>query len=192
MHGRAGSSAHFISKDCHPERSEGRVHADCDEVQVSPLRCASAGMTKVLVGPEEFDLLTYFLGQWTLDREVVGVAVMKGVTTFTPAGPDTAEYFEEVSVHLADGQVLHGEQRYVYERISEGIAVYFHPSTQDGVRRLFHDLHFAGLRAEARHLCKEDLYRTTYVIDSRDAFTVRHVVRGPRKDYVLHTRYQRV
>jgi hypothetical protein len=152
-------------------------------------------MTKVFVGPEEFDLLTYFLGQWTLDREVVGVAVMKGVTTFTPAGPDTAAYFEDVSVHLADGQVLHGEQRYIYERTSDGLAVYFHPTPSEaaeGARRLFHELHFVELHAEASHLCNEDLYRSTYVIRSRDEFTVEHAVQGPRKDYVSHTRYQRV
>ncbi len=127
---------------------------------------------------------------------------MNGRATMRALASDRAEYHEVASIHLHDGQVLRGEQRYLYQQTQEGLAVYFHSaglSTQAG--ELFHNLRFVEedrgiLRASAQHQCEADLYRSEYAIlhatDGGESFTIQHDVRGPHKNYRLHTRYQRL
>jgi hypothetical protein len=57
---------------------------------------------------------------------------------------------------------------------------------EDG--RPFHD--FDEGRPEARHLCSEDAYRVSYEF-AQNGWLSRWEVSGPRKDYVMITRYRR-
>jgi hypothetical protein len=59
--------------------------------------------------------------------------------------------------------------------------------------RPFHD--FAAEKPEATHLCGEDRYRVSYQFDpggAADTWLSQWDVKGPAKDYVMTTRYQRL
>ena len=57
---------------------------------------------------------------------------------------------------------------------------------EDG--RPFHE--FDPARGEAEHLCEPDIYRVTYLFQP-DQWDSRWEVHGPKKDYVMETRYTR-
>lgn len=154
---------------------------------------------------EAGNILQWLLGEWRLSREVPGVAIMQGHAVFAGADAegDTAEYTEAVRVQMADAaQCFRGEQRYLYRQQEEGLAVYFAPPSLEA-GTLFHLLRFSvigeTLRADAEHQCKADVYASEYIIPlsreiglETDTFTVHHHVSGPRKQYSLLTRYQRL
>ena len=130
------------------------------------------------------------LGEWSLEREIPGRGSMKGRARFTLLDAGSALYEESGELCLEGGQTLHSRQSYVYEKRQDGFAVRFADT-----RELFHVMRFVasgdGLVAEARHLCVNDLYVSGYTVRADGSFEVRHQVRGPQKDYVIRTLYQR-
>jgi hypothetical protein len=144
-----------------------------------------------MMPPDPQHVFDRLLGMWSFVRAVSGQAKMTGNATITLLAEGVAQYVEKAHVTLADGKVLHGEQRYLYRKTSSGFGVLFHETGE-----LFHALTFVadddgGLRASATHDCKADLYRSEYVVGQDGEFRVRHVVRGPRKDYAIETIYSR-
>ena len=130
------------------------------------------------------------LGEWSLEREIPGRGRMKGYARFTRLDAETALYTESGELCLEGGQTLRSRQSYVYEKRDDGFAVRFADT-----RELFHVVRFAAsgddLVCEASHLCMNDLYLSAYTVHSDGNFEVRHEVRGPQKDYVIRTLYQR-
>ena len=130
------------------------------------------------------------LGDWSLEREIPGRGRMKGRARFTLLDAETALYEESGELCLEGGQTLHSRQSYVYEKREDGFAVRFADT-----REIFHVMWFLAsgddLVAEARHVCVNDLYLSGYTVRADGSFEVRHQVRGPQKDYVIRTLYQR-
>ena len=130
------------------------------------------------------------LGAWSLEREIPGRGCMKGRARFTLLDAGTALYEESGELCLEGGQTLRSRQSYVYEKRDDGFAVRFADT-----RELFHVVRFAAsgddLVCAASHLCMNDLYLSAYTVHSDGNFEVRHEVRGPQKDYVIRTWYQR-
>ena len=130
------------------------------------------------------------LGEWSLEREIPGRGRMKGCARFTLLDAETALYEESGELCLEGGQTLHSRQSYVYEKREDGFAVRFADT-----REIFHVMRFLAsgddLVAVARHVCVNDLYLSGYTVRADGSFEVRHQVRGPQKDYVIRTLYQR-
>ena len=130
------------------------------------------------------------LGEWSLERQIPGRGSMKGRARFTLLDAGSALYEESGELCLEGGQTLHSRQSYVYEKRQDGFAVRFADT-----RELFHVMRFVAsgddLVAEARHLCVNDLYVSGYTVRADGSFEVRHQVRGPQKNYVIRTLYQR-
>ncbi|WP_213805836.1 DUF6314 family protein [Granulicella sp. dw_53] len=139
---------------------------------------------------EEGWVLERLLGRWAFEREISGHGSMVGFAVFEVDGNRVA-YRESGEVKLLDGQRVRGEQKYLYESMQNGFAVYFHDT---GL--LFHQV---GLTAgedgvwqgNAHHDCKDDVYDSEYVFGRDGTFEVQHQVRGPKKDYVIKTVYRR-
>lgn len=133
--------------------------------------------------------LTRLLGQWRIVREVAGQASMSGVAVLERMADGRVFYRESAEVWLKNGKRLRGEQRYFYQAIEHGFAVYFYETGE-----LFEQVSFAGkvggeYVAAAEHRCKDDSYVSEYRFGEDGRFSVRHTVRGPRKDYVVQTMY---
>lgn len=130
--------------------------------------------------------LSHLHGEWTITRTVGQGGVMKGSAAFVETAPDTLAYSETGQNHLPDGTVLDFYQSYVYRNDNDGM----HADFTDG--RPFHTLEFENeKRAKARHLCGNDLYEGTYAFHDEDHFTLTWSVKGPKKDFVIQTKYNR-
>jgi hypothetical protein len=131
------------------------------------------------------------LGRWSFVREISGHGSMTGLATFEGVDANYAVYRESGELRLQGGETLRAEQRYVYAKVEDGFAVYFHDTGE-----LFQCVEFNAVEGDvwkgsASHLCKADVYDSEYCFHGEGTFLVRHAVRGPRKDYVIRTVYRR-
>jgi len=128
-------------------------------------------------------VLADFAGPWRFVRvidQADGAAVrVTGLAQFDWEGRDLA-YLERGTMHLPNGQSFHAERRYTWR---EGLNVYF----EDG--RFFHSVPPQG--GEAAHWCAPDDYRVAYDFGAWPQWRAVWTVRGPAKDYVMTTDYNR-
>ena len=142
---------------------------------------------------------------------------LEGTASFHPRFPTSDKsgksfdleylYTESGTFTTSTGHILTASRRYVY-RYSEAddtLSVWFvKPDNDLEVDYLFHKLLFvkpedarkAGASiAKADHLCVEDMYWTEYRLPIKGIalreFDIKHTVKGPGKDYVANTKYQR-
>jgi len=131
-------------------------------------------------------------GLWTLERRIAGRGAMRGTARLAPLPKGWIEYREEGELRLATGERLDATRSYRFRALPDGFAVFF----DEAAPRLFHEIRpvllpDGSLQGHARHLCAPDLYLSEYRFAPDGQFSVRHAVRGPRKDYTISTRYRR-
>ena len=100
-------------------------------------------------------------------------------------GEDGYVYEETGTLHPPSGPPLVASRRYLWLADGQDIRVSF----EDG--RPFHRLSLEVSRAEDRHDCAPDLYLVRYDFDQWPEWTSRWTVTGPRKNYLMTTRYTR-
>jgi hypothetical protein len=131
-------------------------------------------------------------GAWRLARTIEGQAAMAGIAVFTATAPGWLRYREEGRIRLADGKEFDGHREYLFERTPGGFSVHFAETPP----RLFHAIAVArdgdALAGSATHLCTPDTYDSSYRFLADGSFTIRHTVRGPRKDYLSATVFTRL
>lgn len=136
-------------------------------------------------------ILASLLGSWVLDRTVDDGSAMAGEANFVPRCDDGVDYRERGLLTLPGGQSLDAERRFIFIENEGGFAVLFAETPP----RLFHRVTLrrdgASLVGVATHLCSADLYETSYEFRPGEGFVVEHRVSGPRKRYVIVTRYWR-
>jgi len=124
-----------------------------------------------------------FLGIWDIAREVIPArgprAGFSGRAEWCRV-PGGASYVETGTLVVEGGAPMTAERRYFW---GDDLSVYF----DDG--RLFHQVPARG--GQARHFCDPDTYLVNYDFSGWPGFEVRHDVTGPRKDYVMVSRFTR-
>ncbi|MGZ9809586.1 DUF6314 family protein [Pseudoroseicyclus sp. H15] len=127
-----------------------------------------------------------FRGAWAIEREIADAlgpdAQFRGTARFEGAGEELA-YHETGQLVLGDGTALQGERRYLWHFRSGGVEVAF----EDG--RPFHTFRFDA--AEGTHPCGADFYEVSYDFSVFPAWVAEWRVTGPRKDYLMTSRYIR-
>ena len=131
--------------------------------------------------------LADFEGRWLVNRRIENAvgpdASFQGAVDFIP--DDAGLMMREVGEMAVDGQPpLRATRDYRWCDADDGIDVYF----DDG--RFFHRIG-QGACPEDRHDCAPDLYRVTYDFSAWPEWTSLWRVTGPRKDYVMRTRFSR-
>ena len=97
-----------------------------------------------------------------------------------------AWYQETGKMVLPDGQALSSIRRYRWDATSEGVDVHF----DDG--RFFHRIDLAHAAPQDRHFCDPDDYAVSYVFTQWPIWTSLWKVKGPRKNYEMHSSYQKL
>lgn len=151
-------------------------------------------------------ITTYPSGQFT------------GIANFHPRQPTNKQYDAEY-LYVEEGELvtdtglrMRGSRRYVYryqEKTDAMTAWFVKPDDGKSVDYFFHELQFhmadrvhkgaycdeEGWTAKSHHLCVADDYHVNYLFRFRGAalrqFMVRYWVKGPKKDYVSETWYER-
>ena len=136
-------------------------------------------------------------GSWTFERAIEGQASMHGTAVFhavPDAIPATLHCREQGRLRLLDGRSFDAHREYLYQGSPGGFAVLF----AERPPRLFHEIALlpgddgdTAWTGTAAHLCAADLYGSLYRFLDDGSFTLRHTVRGPRKDYVSLTNFRR-
>ncbi|HUS55673.1 MAG TPA: DUF6314 family protein [Thermohalobaculum sp.] len=133
----------------------------------------------------------WFRGQWQMVRIIENVpegviGEFWGECSFAPDGDGLT--CDEKGVLRFRGADFHSGRVSLWRFPGQGrIEVHY----EDG--RPFHD--FVADKPEATHLCGDDYYRVSYDFGpegDRDSWVSRWQVVGPRKDYVMATRYRRI
>ncbi len=130
--------------------------------------------------------LSDFAGEWTLAREIAqpgaGLARFEGRVCFTPDGTGLA-YHETGTLTLPGAAPMRAERAYLWREEGAEIVVLF----SDG--RPFH--RFDPAMPAAHHWCDPDDYRVRYHFAAWPDWRAEWRVTGPRKDYVMRSRYRR-
>lgn len=128
-----------------------------------------------------------FEGDWALSRRIVDrlgpEARFEGEARFTSV-PSGLLYRETGVLVVGGGQGFRAERSYFWHQTEAGRIAVEH---SDG--RAFHD--FDPAEPVARHLCGSDDYRVRYDFSHWPVWRAEWIVRGPRKDYTLTSRYAR-
>lgn len=130
-----------------------------------------------------------FEGCWRIDRQIddrlAGQAgALRGEAVFSAQG-DGLRYDETGTLRLAGQPALEARQSYFWRQAACGIAVSF----ADG--RPFHTIDLPGAHAAASHHCPPDTYLVRYDFSAWPEWSSIWTVTGPRKTYVMRTRYSR-
>jgi hypothetical protein len=135
------------------------------------------------------DLRAFLAGRWRIvrgieDRRAAQTGRLDGLGFWTPEGTGLL-YREDGVLRLGDFRGRAG-RAYRYEFPRPGRAEVRFP---DG--RGFHPLDLSTGEWRAGHRCGGDLYEGRFRAEGPLAWTVRWRVTGPRKDFVLVSRYRR-
>ena len=129
-------------------------------------------------------------GRWTLNRQITHaggeVNEFHGHATCTLDGDQLILDEEGVLSGLPGGATLKASRRYIMSEEAGHIAVFFHDM------RPFHAIPLGVARPEASHDCPPDTYEVSYDFSDLGAWRAIWSVSGPRKSYVMKTRYTRV
>lgn len=142
------------------------------------------------------DVFRALAGEWTLVRDIPGVGTVTGTASFLSTGPDLLRYREEGRFDQISGLSTVVYREYDYALDGDTIIVRFVPvPTTEPI------LHVLRLTPEGSqpwpataadvHVCRLDTYAGAYRFESPDRFTVEMRVRGPAKDYSMHSAYTR-
>ena len=129
-----------------------------------------------------------FEGRWQLDRQIEDAAQgpmqLQGEAVLARSGLRLV-YTETGQLMIPGQPPLTATQRYVWQSRAGWVAIRF----SDG--RPFHGFPLGAMRAEAVHLCDPDRYCVTYDFSNWPEWRSEWRVNGPRKDYVMRSRYRR-
>jgi hypothetical protein len=131
--------------------------------------------------------LTDFTGEWQLTRQIADnltgkASQFKGRASFTQDG-DQSVYHEVGRLMLAGAPPMTSERRYFWRQSNDQIDVFFDND------RPFHTIDFAT--SQSKHWCDPDQYDVRYAFQAWPMWTSEWWVKGPRKDYTLHSTYMK-
>ncbi len=137
----------------------------------------------------EGPVLADFEGDWRLERVIEDLKADQTLH-FTGGASfirdlDGLAYAESGRLVLPDGSRMEASRSYRWQEEGEGrVAVHF----EDG--SYFHSFELAT-RPSAEHWCDPDSYAASYDFSAWPRWSCRWSVNGPRKEYVMETRFWR-
>ena len=135
------------------------------------------------------DLRDFLIGTWRLtrsieDRRGVQTGSLRGRAIFAP---------ERIGLHYREeGRLRLG----AHAGVARQAHLYRFPCAHRAEVRFedarpFHDLDLSAGTWEVVHFCGADTYRGRFQVVGLDLLTVHWTATGPRKDYVIFSRYRR-
>ena len=136
----------------------------------------------------EQTLYDYLRGNWSVKRRIEDLLAKQdnwftGEAQFVGTGVGL-NYTEAGRLSVGDA-LIEAKQTYQWHCQANGATVYFDPY------REFHSFVIKGQSASAHHLCGDDQYDGRYHFPAADAWQLTWTVKGPRKNYISTTNYQR-
>ena len=118
----------------------------------------------------------------------------KAIFTSDSKDPNVLFYKEDLYL-LANSEKIDVSKEYIFRYIGNNISVFF----KEQPERFFYTLEFENLSeidkvitAKAEHLCIKDTYKAYYKFFDNNKFELSYQVKGPKKDYIMTTMYDRI
>ncbi len=125
-----------------------------------------------------------FEGNWSIERRIED-HLSDTVSHFLGTAQIGGDGYKEIGkMVLANGNEFESSRSYLWSDCDEGIEIRF----EDG--RPFHIMVPSG-QSSAHHWCDPDQYDVEYDFQSKQDWTATWKVKGPRKDYVMISRYRK-
>ena len=129
------------------------------------------------------------IGKWKIIRYIEDKLNQKnfellGSATFMDK--DSFYQYSESGVLKSDFFQSKAHQDYVWILKPDGWKINF----SDGSH--FHDLALANEEQQVYHKCINDIYNGKYILNLPNEFDIKWNVRGPRKEYISHTYYNKI
>lgn len=143
------------------------------------------------------ELTAALIGEWQLNRSVVlhdmhenkTLGNLIGQITFTPDGLGKLLVQEKgiLTINQTDNDVY---RSYIYELKDDKIYILYNDDHRKG--DILHELDFikninGEISATHCHICKDDKYTIEFSINSDKTITIDYNVRGPHKNYDMHS-----
>ena len=135
------------------------------------------------------EVMALLQGKWSISRTISTGGSFKGLAVFAPDN-ELLRYREDGCLQMQNGSPCFQSWRtYVYERRERGFAVYF----DETPLRLFQEVALSpsDLTGHAEHHCGQDIYKSVYTFMPDGTFSITHDVKGPRKNYRMHSVFTR-
>jgi len=136
------------------------------------------------------EVLSYFLGHWTVQREISGFGNIVGQAAFQNHEDEAhwLDFQEAMVLPGAKENKPNAFRRYTYRMTATGFDIYFSDGATDGA--LFLSFEFTqASKLTSHHLCIKDHYDATFEFLSDTEFQLSFSVVGPKKDYSITTRF---
>jgi hypothetical protein len=135
------------------------------------------------------EVFSALAGTWELSR-TIGEWKFRGSAIFCAYGPNELRYEENGILSKQGTPDIAASRRYIYRYEAGRIVVYF----DERPERVFQVLDpkrapNGTWEAEGEHACPPDHYASRYSF-AGETMLITHVVRGPRKDYEMVTKYR--
>ncbi|MEL0637365.1 MULTISPECIES: DUF6314 family protein [Marinomonas] len=139
------------------------------------------------------DVLSYFLGDWEVQRVISGFGNINGKASFQrhTDNEQWLDFQEAMVLPNSEHKKPNAFRRYTYRMTDAGFDIYFSDGATKG--ELF--LSFAFTQAStltSHHLCIKDHYDAKFEFLSDDKFELSFSVVGPNKDYSIQTRFSKL
>lgn len=135
------------------------------------------------------DEIADFEGRWQLARRIedfrAGQVLEGRGTAILRPDADGHVYDEHLTLQVPGQAPMTATRRYLWRQEAGRIAIRF----DDG--RPFHVLALGQVRTSDHHDCPPDSYAAEYDFTDWPSWRVTWTVKGPRKSYVLHSRFRR-
>lgn len=141
---------------------------------------------------EPRDIFDTLKGSWEWHRTISNHGQMRGIARFHSIlfRPYSLHYKEEGIFVKKNWQCHKVFKEYIYSLKKGQITVFF----AEKPKRLFHTLVFSENKiphATGTHLCVRDTYEALYTFPTPDEFTLTYHIKGPKKNYSIHTVFTR-
>lgn len=132
--------------------------------------------------------------QWRLQRSLFcNAGTMMGPADFVKQDAFTLRYYEKGTFVTNSGEHLQSYRNFIYRYISKEIEILFDDPHRKNDRYV--TLHFQQKGhlslANDTHLCEHDQYQHKMVILDHDRWCTRVNIKGPKKNQIIETRYER-
>jgi len=204
-------------QDQDPKTSQSFIHPNETLTELCSILSASCTSARFLAAAA----FTAMQGRWVLRRTLTSFlpefpsGKMQGVAWFHPRRSTDPKYIgeylyvEEGTLKTDKGFELRASRRYVYRYNEEADTIRAFFVKEDGltVDYFFNEAGFEAPRSDVEvtegkswvangsHLCEKDMYESRYefrFVGARlEKWSIKYVVKGPRKDYVSETWFER-
>jgi aminopeptidase-like protein len=147
------------------------------------------------------DLVNYFNGKWTFEREIVLSGAQKKYATATgnarfEQGEGNMQYEETGKVFIVEAQQQSSFFRnYRYVFTEDGLDIYFNDSLTQNFNLYQHYIYNKEsntLAAKEIHVCNKDLYEGGFRLLNESHYVHTSVIKGPQKDFFITTHYHKI